>query len=203
MKKSASFSLFVSVVAGLWMPAGAEAQSAGFSRVFGWTSHEDLESPSGWEGRLQIGRIRLSYATLQDALSRRDIACGGFIIEPCPEEIVSVETTVRTVGIGYAIPFHNRSSISVAFVPAIRIGNATGTRRGIESDREITADDYVWGVEAGAEARIRPMPAVPLSLLVGLKPYLLTQLSPGEDDGFQPYGGWTGLDLEVGIWVGR
>jgi hypothetical protein len=109
--------------------------------------------------------------------------------------------TLQAVAISAPVTVYLRERLEVALVPTFRTSWFESERSGIESERELNANESMWGLGVGGEVSLRPSSTVPLRVFFGTHIGFLGQTEyESIADGYSPFDqGFSLTQVEAGI----
>jgi hypothetical protein len=187
-----------------------EAQELRLGMVQSWPGNSRLGSPTGVVvsgGTRPFGRFgfRQAYEFGKDRFHTFGSTCVGLIP---PEEVPGCEpedqrevATLQSVSFSAPWAVHTRERLEISLVPTFRWSWFESERTGVTSDRELDADESMWGFGLGGEILVQPFSGAPLRLFLGAHAGFLGQTEyESIADGYSPFDeGFSLTQVEVGI----
>jgi hypothetical protein len=191
-------------------PMDAGAQELRLGLMQSWPGNNRLGSPTGLVASAGIRPfqrlgMRLAYERGQDRFRTFGSTCVGLIppeqVPGCAPENQREVANLQSVSVSAPVTLLLRERFEVAVTPAFRWSWFNSERTGVESARELNADESMWGLGIGSEVLFRPSSSLPVQLFLGAHAGFLGQTEyESIADGYSPFDeGFSLTHVELGI----
>lgn len=209
-KPARSLVLLLVVASLCFLPPQAGAQEFRLGILQSWPGNTRLGSPTGVvvaAGIRPFKRvgIRLAYERGEDRFRTFGSTCVGLIppeqVPECAPESRREVANLQAISLSAPVAILLQERLEVAMVPTFRSSWFKSERTGVVSDRELNADESMWGFGIGGEVLFQPFSAVPARVFLGAHAGFLGQTEyESIADGYSPFDeGFSLTQVELGI----